>query len=311
MSECNSKYRCRKCNRKHHTSICTPAADPVEDKDAPQGGTSGNNTTTLFTLTPSNSNCESPKGQACLLKTAIATITTTDSEAEANILFDEGSQRSFLTQDLADLLSVQADKREDICLSSFGTKRPLSKRMEVASINIKTQTGRFIPIFVLIVPTIATPLKSTMKTEITQLPCLRGLPLAHPVTTDDDFKISLLINADYYWDIVEDHIVRGNGPTAMASKLGYLLSGPLSPTHSQDVVTNILHVATQHADDECDLQRFWNLEAAGTEVENDADKKFLDDYSRYCITRLQDGSYCARLPWKESHPPLPSNFNIC
>ena len=25
---------------------------------------------------------------------------------------------------------------------------------------------------------------------------------------------------------------------------------------------------------------------------------------------MQDGSYCARLPWKESHLPLPSNFSI-
>ena len=70
-------------------------------------------------------------------------------------------------------------------------------------------------------------------------------------------------------------------------------------------------MATQHKDDECNLQKFWNLEATGTEIENNVDKKFLDDYLEHCITRLQDGSYCARLPWKESHPPLPSNFNIC
>ncbi len=309
VSECNSKYRCRKCARKHHTSICTPVADPAENKDASQGSTAENNTTTLSTLTPSNR--EPPRNRVCLLKTAIATVTTTDSETEANILFDEGSQCSFLTQDLANLLSLQSYKREDISLSSFGAKRPLSKRMEVASINIKTQRGGLIPISVLIVPTIATPLKGTAKSEITQLPYLRGLPLAHPVTIDNDFKISLLIGADYYSDIVEDHIVRGNGPTAIASKLGYLLSGPLSSTRSQDVVTNILHVATQHGDEECNLQRFWNLEATGTEVENNVDKKFLDDYSEHCITRLQDGSYCAKLPWKESHPPLPSNFNIC
>lgn len=106
---------------------------------------------------------------------------------------------------------------------------------------------------VLIVPTIATPLKSMMKTEISQLPYLRELPLAHLVTTDDDFKITLLIGMNYYWDIVEDHIVRRNGPTTIASKLGYLLSRPLSSIESQDVITNILHVATQHEHDECNL----------------------------------------------------------
>ena len=110
-----------------------------------------------------------PRSRVCLLKTAIATITMADSEAEANILFDEGSQRSFLTQDLADLLLLQSHTTENICLSSFGAKRPLNKRMEVASINMKTRTGGLIPISVLIVPTIATPLRNTTKTEITLL----------------------------------------------------------------------------------------------------------------------------------------------
>lgn len=35
------------------------------------------------------------------------------------------------------------------------------------------------------------------------------------------FKISVLIGAHYYWDFVEDEVVRGNGPTAVKLKLGY------------------------------------------------------------------------------------------
>ncbi|CAB4027962.1 Hypothetical predicted protein [Paramuricea clavata] len=41
--------------------------------------------------------------------------------------------------------------------------------------------------------------------------------------TDEKFEVSLLIGANYYWEIVQDHIIRGAGPTAMESKLGYLL----------------------------------------------------------------------------------------
>jgi hypothetical protein len=43
----------------------------------------------------------------------------------------------------------------------------------------------------------------------------RQLKLAHPVTSDKNFEISLLIGADHYWDFVEDHIILGNGHTAM------------------------------------------------------------------------------------------------
>jgi hypothetical protein len=50
------------------------------------------------------------------------------------------------------------------------------------------------------------------KTKVRQL---RQLKLAHPVTSDKNFEISLLIGADHYWDFVEDHIILGNGHTAM------------------------------------------------------------------------------------------------
>lgn len=63
---------------------------------------------------------------------------------------------------------------------------------------------------------------------------LQGLRLANPVTRSGNFEISLLIGADYYWQFVGDHIVCGEGPTALQSKLGYLLSGslatPISPS---------------------------------------------------------------------------------
>lgn len=60
----------------------------------------------------------------------------------------------------------------------------------------------------------------------------------------------------------------------------------------------------------CDLQQFWTLKTAGTEPQiKNADQKFLEIYSQNYITHLEDGSYCAEFPWKEKHPPLPSNFN--
>ena len=59
------------------------------------------------------------------------------------------------------------------------------------------------------------------------MPHLRDFKLAHPVTSDKNFTILLLIGTDHYWSFVEAHIIRGKGPTAQQSKLGYLLSGPL------------------------------------------------------------------------------------
>ena len=147
------------------------------------------------------------------------------------------------------------------------------------------------------------PTKISATSRVTALPYLHELQLAHPVNTDGDFNISLLIRADHYWDIVEDHIIRG-GPTAISSKIGYLLSGPVSHTHSLNVVTSALHISTRHNEDH-NIQKFYDLEITGIAVENNSDKQFLQEYSRTCIIRLPDGSYCTRFPWKESLQLIP------
>ena len=76
-------------------------------------------------------------------------------------------------------------------------------------------------------PDIAVLSKNTINEGVTQLPYLKGLLLAYPVTADENFRISLLIGVDHHWDIVENDIIRGDGPTAVGSKFGYFLSGPL------------------------------------------------------------------------------------
>ncbi|VDI36135.1 Hypothetical predicted protein [Mytilus galloprovincialis] len=56
-----------------------------------------------------------------LLKTAIAPITYDKTHFNtANILFDEGAQRSFITQEMADLLNLRPHRKEAITISGFG-----------------------------------------------------------------------------------------------------------------------------------------------------------------------------------------------
>ena len=80
-----------------------------------------------------------------------------------------------------------------------------------------------------------------MPSEVTNLKYLKALNLAQPVRQDGEFDISLIIGADHYWRKVQIHVVRGNGPTAVKSKIGYLLSGPL-PGDSKQTQNAMLNV---------------------------------------------------------------------
>ena len=148
---------------------------------------------------------------------------------------------------------------------------------------------------------------------IDKLPYLKGFQLANPMTVEEQYEVTLLIGADHYWQVVEDHIVRGPGPTAMKSRLGYQLSklGPLIPPREQHrkCVATILHVSTEPVQD---AELFWTMESTAiSSTSVDPEKKFMTEYQRMSITREADGSYMARFPWKPNHSPLPTNLTLC
>ena len=102
-------------------------------------------------------------------------------------------------------------------------------------------------------------------------------------------------------------LLRGNGPTAVGSKLGYLLSGPPTCTHSGATI-NSLHVVTQlsqHGNDDHQLDKFWSIEVTGIMPTQDQsiDANFLEFYSQTCISRLHNGLYSAAFPWKQFYLP--------
>ena len=187
----------------------------------------------------------------------MATFISCKVQVEANILFDEGSQRLFISQKLANNLQLHFYKKEDICLHSFGSQTPIIIQLHTREIYLLTRIRNKLPVSILITLTIATPLENVMQTHIAYLLYLQGISLAHWVTRSATiFKISLLIGADHYWNIIEGHIIWGNGPAVMNSKIGYLLSGPLSPQQTSAI--NISNVTVQHIDTEGgDLQKFW------------------------------------------------------
>ena len=147
--------------------------------------------------------------------------------SSAAILFDEGAQRSFITEALANELQLPRQRTEAVSLSAVGGSSEKYQHIDTSTVYAVTKQQK-IPIRVLIVPTIATPIDISHRSDITKLSYLKGLKLAHPISYAREFPISLLIGADFYWDFIEDEIIRGNGPTAVKSKLGYLLSGPFN-----------------------------------------------------------------------------------
>ena len=81
-------------------------------------------------------------------------------------------------------------------------------------------------------------------------------------------NIELLIRANFCWDIVDGLVKRGIGvaPVALGSKLGWLLSGPVTKHNPSSLTTrvedNVVHIKTANLG-ERKIENFWKLNFLG------------------------------------------------
>ena len=296
ISECKSSIKCRKCDKRHHTSLCKKMEDTERSRNQEQENT------------VLHSSFAQQTTSTVMLKTAVASVISGEYSADANILLDEGAQRSFVSEEFASKLKLRSTGTEVIHLSGFGEQNRQVRHLKKAEVYLQSCDGGEIPINVLIIPEIAVPIQTHVK-SVVNMRHLKGLKLAHPVSADETFHINFLIGADYYWQIVGDNIIRGNGPTAVESKIGYLLSGPVN-NMNMPTMSSVFNVLISHKMEECNLEKFWELESLGvkdgTQNEKTERDLYQENYEKSCIS-YEDQRYVAKLPWKTDHPILPTN----
>ena len=333
VSECMSKYKCRHCGKKHHSSICNENRSTSANYEK-QGSKPTTQPTTQPTTHPITQPITEPSTQSTtqdvtkpndkttavhstiteqteiLLKTAVAPVWYKDDNVMTNILLDEGAQNSFITYELAEKLQIKPSGTVSMQISAFGGNEGEVRILDKATISLETESQEKIQMEVIIVPKIAAPIHMKGYAKVKNLSYLQGLHLAHPVTHNEQFNISLLIGADHYWSVVQDEIIRGDGPTAVKSKIGYLLSGPLHTGTSTNWSSTMMNILVAHKPDEMNLQKFWEIESCGTGKENDENmtepQNTMMEYQKTSID-FKDGKYVAKLPWKSDHPELPTN----
>ncbi|XP_052105802.1 uncharacterized protein LOC127738554 [Mytilus californianus] len=264
VNECQLKRTCRHCNHRHHSSLCS-ASNNVNSEGLAfiTSYTNKQIQSTPVNLINDTENEEDTKvlhsstqmRTSVLLKTAVAPVWSGNICMDTNVLFDEGAQRSFLTDDLAKKLNLKTEGAEVVHLSAFGKDNTSTRELRKTTVFVETENNRKFPIEVLIIPTIAVPIHNHMRYVNRNMDYLKGLRFAHPVTQYDSFEISLLIGAEYYWNFIEDEVIRGDVPIAVKSKLGYLLSGPLQPGSVRSSTTSsILNVLVSNKSEEFGLK---------------------------------------------------------
>ena len=316
---CRSTSRCQRCKRKHHTSICEPGGEQRQPSSLATPSLSGlSPNAPPFQSSQTTSNVCSNLSRVVFLQTARAMIKnpTDGSMIEVRVLFDGGSQRSYLSERARDLLHLEACGEHSLSIATFGSLRSNKKVCPIVHVNLCLKGYPSMPLTLYVIPTICEPLVAQPISEcVGNHPHLLGLELADSSSTKTSLPVDLLIGSDYYWGLVTGNVCSGaDGPTAIHTKLGWVLSGPsslgdLKQTATSLSVTHVLH-AEANSPSSCtlddQLKAFWDLESFGITVDNCS---VLDEFQNKI--RFTGGRYEVSLPWKNPNQGLPDNYELC
>ena len=127
--------RCRKCKKKHHSSIRevlfpdrqrpTVQPGPVQQANTPSSQL--NPDTPPYVATPTTSNlCSDNRKMILLLQTARAQVHNPSDPyrtLEVRLLLDGGSQRSYITDRVRKLLALEPSGEHRLSIAAFGSRR--------------------------------------------------------------------------------------------------------------------------------------------------------------------------------------------
>ena len=229
-------------------------------------------------------------------------------------MFDTGSQRSYITNELRTRLNLPVLRKDKIMIKTFGNDDSVLEELDAVQLKVKNKLNEnFVFIEALCVPFICAPLtKQNIKIAKENHAHLRNIYLADYSDGTIDSPVDVLVGVDYYFSFMSGRVVKGDcssGPVAMESILGWVVGGCLlnrsGESNSSNVnTTHVMRIHSENVNKNIDLRdelsKFWTIES----VE--------DDLNDAVIEQFKNGKrYVTKLPFKSEHDMLPDNFEMC
>jgi len=189
VSVCKNPKLCRHCGESDHQPFCPSLSNPHSDERPTSSPPEREISNAATTNTVRNK-------ERVVLQTAKAMAFNEDisKSTHVRILFDNGSQRSYVTSNLKSI------KTETLHLNTFGGSTFRKQSCEVVKLRrLRKHEGEEVEVTALNYPIICFPLSS--KVEV-NYPHLENLQLADSLN-DNCGTIDVLIGSDYYIDLAK------------------------------------------------------------------------------------------------------------
>ena len=337
--QCTSNIRCFKCKKRHHASVCEQPPESIQTAEERNPSTSSTQSWMQSqtqtnpvrrdigpsTSTPTTTMLIDVKN-AVLLQTAkgyISAASSPDKTVVSRMIFDSGSQKTYISDRLRGALGLPTISREALSIKVFGTDEGTPKLYDVTQFCIRSPySDENLYVTAHVINKVCAPLKNqVIQQAVKHTPPLASLPLADwPENEAQDLEVDILIGSDFYWHFMTGRCIRGEyGPAALETKIGWVLSGPVpwdqeaQYTQTNLTLTHLLMVNEEQSKEdeltkeslENQLSKFWDLENLGISKSEDTVYQNFEEEIKFV-----NGRYEVKLPWKEQHPLLPDNFKL-
>ena len=238
-TKCFSKRRCMKCKQKHHTSLChgqtqnppkdtasNPSTSKIEQTKAnthdepkethKEKKTHSANTHVGTTHVGTTQLLDLQQNQILMHSATTTAIGQGFQCSQAHILFDTGSQRTFITENMRNRFNLKTIRKELLDVTTFGDIKTTRRNYDVVSLNLDTGKES-LSLTALVTPTICPPLKiKAFKIP----PELEGLKLAD--TPIGNSEVDILIGNDQYGHLITGKMIKTSNEAMIAieSKFG-------------------------------------------------------------------------------------------
>ena len=155
-------------------------------------------------LPPANTSLFIGAKEAVLLQTAKVQIYNPDKPDQAlevRAVLDTGSQQSYATQRVKDVLALESRMQQAMSIMTFGSDRHNARNCDIVKVGVVTRDGSNLEMDLFAVLTICKPL-SAQPIDLCAIKHqhLSALDLAHSSDNAPNMEVDLLIGSNYYWD---------------------------------------------------------------------------------------------------------------
>ncbi|XP_066596267.1 uncharacterized protein [Prorops nasuta] len=294
ISSCRSNSRCKKCSKAHHTLLhFEKQANPTPQRNSSQAASP----TSLQTIDQSSTSVvahvSAMDERTTLLATFLARATAPNGrQIMIRGLVDPGSQTSFMTENLAQLLRVTRRKvNATIYGVTGGAVRNVSSKTELILQSVKHDQAS-LKVTALILPKITN--YSPRSYSPLEFPQLGSLDLADEYASVKN-PIDILIGADYCPQLLLNQIIHSSNHALIAqdSLFGWIVYGTLA-SHMHTATVNVLHCC----DFDKTLRDFWEIEEVPSIYSLTPEDQLCEDIFASNVTQLPSGRYQVALPFK-------------